>query len=141
MTAPIIEKNQLAAEQDSLKALYPDVKQFEIVELKGDAGNIQKIFRVDEKTYIFKLQVPGYKEGTVFMVAINTDGDLVKYHPISNGDTNGIGSKVMEDSFKSSLEGKKANEQLDTISGATVTSKEVVKGIHDAAAYLEANLK
>ena len=141
LTTPIIEKNQLAAEKESLKILYPEASDFKSVALKGDSKTIQKIFQVDDTTYIFKMQVAGYKDGTVFMVAINTEGDLLKYHAISNGDTSGIGTKVTEAAFKASLEGKKANEPLDTISGATVSSKPVVEGIHEAAAYVDEYLK
>lgn len=141
LTSPIIEKNQLAAEKESLKVLYPNAKEFTLIDVKGTSKTIQKIFQVDASTYIFKLQVPGYKEGTVFMVAINQKGDLLKYHAISNGDTNGIGTKVKEDAFKKSLEGKKASDKLDTISGATITSRPVVDGIHEAANYVNKYLK
>ncbi|WP_462336669.1 FMN-binding protein, partial [Holdemanella biformis] len=55
----------------------------------------------------------------------------------SNGDTKGLGSQVTEAPFKKSLEGKDATGQLDTISGATVSSGPVVSGIHEAAKLVD----
>lgn len=76
------------------------------------------------------------------MVALDDNGKILDYVVISNGDTQGIGTKVAEDSFKEKLVGKNAEtDTLDTISGATVSSKPVVEGIQEAGKYLSENLK
>ena len=86
----------------------------------------------------FNMSVSGYKEGTVFLVSIDKDSKKIdKYNAISNGDTKGLGSKVTEAPFKKSLEGKNATGELDTISGATVSSGPVVSGIHEAAKLVD----
>ena len=80
------------------------------------------------------MSVSGYKDGTTFLVAINKDDLTVSaFKAISNGDTKGIGSKITESAFADSVVGKDAAGQIDTISGATVTSTPVVEGIHQAA--------
>ena len=72
------------------------------------------------------------------MVSIDKDTKKIdKYNAISNGDTKGLGSKVTEAPFKKSLEGKDATGELDTISGATVSSGPVVSGIHEAAKLVD----
>ena len=76
------------------------------------------------------------------MVALDDDAKILDYVVISNGDTQGIGSKVAEDSFKKTLLDKNAeSDTLDTISGATVSSKPVVEGIQEAGKYLLENMK
>ena len=45
--------------------------------------------------------------------------------------------KVTEAPFRKSLEGKDATGELDTISGATVSSGPVVSGIHEAAKLVD----
>lgn len=143
LTAPIIAENALAAEKENLKIMFPDVADdaFEQVDVKGNSKTIEKIFVVEGKGTIFKMQVTGYKDGTSFMVAFDDQGLISHYVVIANGDTAGIGSKVGDDAFKDSLIGKKGSEKLDTISGATISSTPVVNGINEAAKYLADNMK
>lgn len=143
LTAPIIAENALAAEKENLKLMFPDAadSDFQQIDVKGNSKTIEKIFTVAGTKTIFKLQVTGYKDGTSFMVAFDESGTITHYVVISNGDTQGIGSKVADDSFADSLIGKKGNEKLDTISGATISSTPVVDGINEAAQYFADNMK
>lgn len=143
LTAPIVAANALAAEKENLQLIFPDAadSDFEEVSVK-DSETIEKIFTVIGQGTVFKLQVSGYKDGTSFMVALDDDAKILDYVVISNGDTQGIGSKVAEDSFKKTLLDKNAeSDTLDTISGATVSSKPVVEGIQEAGKYLLENMK
>lgn len=143
LTAPIVAANALAAEKENLKLIFPDAadSDFEEVNVK-DSETIEKIFKVAGQGTVFKLQVKGYKEGTSFMVALDDDGTIIDYVVISNGDTQGIGTKVAEESFRTSLIDKNAEtDTLDAISGATVSSQPVIEGIAEAGAYLSSNLK
>ncbi len=143
LTAPIVAANALAAEKQNLQLIFPDAvdSDFEEISVK-DSETIEKIFKVNNQGIVFKLKVSGYKEGTSFMVALDDNGKILDYVVISNGDTQGIGTKVAEDSFKEKLVGKNAEtDTLDTISGATVSSKPVVEGIQEAGKYLSENLK
>lgn len=143
LTAPIVAANALAAEKQNLQLIFPDAadSDFEEISVK-DSETIEKIFKVNNQGIVFKLKVSGYKEGTSFMVALDDNGKILDYVVISNGDTQGIGTKVAEDSFKETLVGKNAEtDTLDTISGATVSSKPVVEGIQEAGKYLSENLK
>lgn len=143
LTAPIVAANALAAEKENLQMIFPDAADSDFAEVNvKDSETIEKIFEVSGKGTVFKLQVSGYKDGTSFMVALDDDAKIIDYVVISNGDTQGIGSKVAEDSFKKSLLDKNAqSDTLDTISGATVSSKPVVEGIQEAGQYLLDNLK
>ncbi|MDD7281138.1 FMN-binding protein [Floccifex sp.] len=138
ITSPIIEENKLAVEKESLLVMYPEATadDFEIVD-GVSTDTITKVYKYND-FYIFNLVVSGYKEGTTFLVSIDSNTEVIdKYQPLSNGDTKGIGSKVMDEPFKTSLEGKVASEQLDTISGATVSSTPVVKGINEACEVMK----
>jgi electron transport complex protein RnfG len=135
VTAPIIEYNTEMAEKEILSEMYPDASldDFEIVDVTVDNSTVNKIFKYGD-VYIFNMTVSGFDGGTNYLVAINsTDDTIEKFQTISNGDTKGIGSKVTEPAFAESLEGKDANGQLDTISGATMSSGPIVEGIHEAA--------
>ena len=139
MTAPVIAENNERQEKESLVAMYPDASEndFKVVNKTFNSKTVQKVYEY-KNVYIFNMSVSGYKEGTVFLVSIDKDTKKIdKYNAISNGDTKGLGSQVTEDPFKKSLEGKDASGELDTISGATVSSGPVVNGIHEAAKLVD----
>jgi len=144
LTAPIVAANALAAEKANLQLIFPDAKDSDFEEIAvQDSETIEKIFKVNGKGTIFKLHVTGYKEGTIFMVALDDNAKILDYAVISNGDTQGIGTKVADDkNFHDNMIGKNAEtDTLDIISGATVSSKPVVDGIKEAGNYLTQNLK
>ena len=143
LTAPIVAANALAAEKENLALIFPNEgdDDFEEITVK-DSETIEKIFQVKGEGTVFKMQVTGYKEGTSFMVALDDNAKIIDYLVISNGDTQGIGTKVADDSFRDSLIGKNAEaDTLDIISGATVSSRPVVDGINEAGKYLLENVK
>ena len=143
ITAPKIAAIALAAEEENLKKIFPDASSSDFEEVKvKDSETIEKIFKVTGKGTIFKLKVKGYKEGTSFMVALADDGKVIDFVVISNGDTQGIGTKVMDEAFRKTLVDKNAQtDTLDTISGATVSSKPIVEGIAEAGKYLSEKMK
>lgn len=134
LTAPVIQANNERAEKQILLEMYPDaqVDDFHIVDYTVDNPSVNRIYEYDGN-YIFNMTVSGYKEGTTFLVSIGkADGIISAFKAISNGDTKGIGSKITEEPFAESVTGKKATGDLDTISGATVTSTPVVEAIREA---------
>lgn len=140
MTAPVIQANNEAAEKASLLEMYPDadLSDFEVVTDDGimaDHPEVEGIYKYGDNV-IFKMSVSGYDGGTVFLVSINPETDTIdNFVAISNGDTKGIGSKILDDDFRESLIGQSASGHLDTISGATYTSTPVITAINEAATY------
>lgn len=135
VTAPIIKENNEKAEKAVLLEMYPGaaISDFETVDVTTDNPDITRVYKYGD-VYIFNMSVSGYDGGTTFLVGINASDNIIdKFQAISNGDTKGIGSKVMDAPFKESLEGKDASGELDTISGATYSSTPIVEGIHQAA--------
>ena len=136
ITQPIITANAEAAEKESLIQLFPGSSEsdFTAVDYSGDSTTIQKIYQYKDEALVFSMSVGGYSEGTTFLVAIDDQGMVVNYKGMSNGDTKGLGSKVLDDeTFINGLIGHDASGELDTISGATISSKAVVDGINEAA--------
>lgn len=139
LTAPIIAENGLRAEKETLLEMYPDASLEEFVAVDADSITadhpaIESVYKYGDSTVIFKCSVSGFKDGTVFLVAINAADDTVEnFKAISNGDTKGYGSRIMDPEFSESVIGKQASGELDTLSGATVTSTPVVKAINECA--------
>ena len=136
ITQPIITANAEAAEKESLIELFPGSSEsdFEQIEYDGDSKTIQKIYQYKDEALVFSMSVSGYSEGTTFLVAIDEQGMVVNYKGMTNGDTSGLGTRVLDDEdFINGLIGHDASGELDTISGATISSRAVVAGINEAA--------
>lgn len=139
MTAPVIAANNEKTEKAALLQMYPDASEsdFEEVEFKPESTTVQKVYKYND-LFIFNMKVSGYKDGTTFLVSINSNDKIIdNFLAMSNGDTKGLGSKVLEDDFKNSLLQKSSEEELDTISGATVSSQPVVDAINEASTYVD----
>ena len=140
LTEPVIAEN----EANRKEKLYwkciqmPMLRNFKDVDLSSvESKTINKIYSYQD-FYIFNMSVSGYSQGTTFLVSIDkNDLNIDKFIAISNGDTSGLGTQVLEEPFRKSMEGNSADGQLDTISGATITSSAVVNGIHEAASVVE----
>lgn len=139
MTAPVIAANNEKTEKAALLQMYQDASEsdFEEVEFKSESTTVQKVYKYND-LFIFNMKVSGYKDGTTFLVSINSNDKIIdNFLAMSNGDTKGLGSKVLEDDFKNSLLQKSSEEELDTISGATVSSQPVVDAINEASTYVD----
>lgn len=138
VTAPIIKENNEKAEKQTLLEMYPDADLSEFVAVTDDDvtsehPDIQKVYQFKDGIVIFQCSVSGYDKGTVFLVAINSaDGTVDNFKTISNGDTQGIGSRITSDEFRDSVLGK-PGDAVDTLSGATITSTPVVEAIAECS--------
>jgi len=141
ITYPIIQERKLAADKATLDQIFSGA-EFALVEtFKDDTKLVEKIFEVKDTGYIYKLNVQGYKDIISVMVGLNQSGDIVKMVVLSVNDTPDIGTKVKEEAYTKLFENKKLADQLDTISGATISSSAVVKAVDAARAHFSANYK
>lgn len=98
--------------------------------------------------YVFTVTNPeGYGGNIQLSVGVQKDGTLNGYETLSISETAGLGMKATESEFKDQFKGKKAEKlevvktgakednQIDAISGATITSSAVTKAINACLAY------
>lgn len=99
--------------------------------------------------YVFSVTNPeGYGGDIQLSVGVRSDGTLNGYEVLSISETAGLGMKATEAEFKDQFKGKKAEklevvktgakeeQQVDAISGATITSTAVTKEINACLAYV-----
>ncbi len=99
--------------------------------------------------YVFSVTNPeGYGGDIQLSVGIKNDGTVNGYEVLSISETAGLGMKATEAEFKDQFKGKKAEklevvktgakeeQQIDAISGATITSTAVTKEINACLAYV-----
>lgn len=133
ITAPIIDEQSLAAEKANLEVIFPSAS-FEEISFEDETGLVVSGYLAKNEGYAFKAEVVGYNSGSPvqFMIGFDMDGNIVGFEVLSQQETNGLGSRVADPEFKESVVGKTVNDSIDTLSGATVTSTAVIKGINAA---------
>lgn len=158
LTKEPIAAQEIIQRNNAFQAVLPDAT-FE--ELKVDIGEeydkIQGIFVAKDSAgnsagYAFILANKGYG-GTITLVAgINKEGKISGMDVVSHSETPGLGAVADTDKFKERLKGKAAEtlsvvkgnnegQNVDALSGATITSVAVVDAINQAIDFYNNQLK
>lgn len=155
-TAPLIEKNSLAKEQNALRAVLPGAAEFQECDapLQTENAQINKAYTaVDADGKLIGAcvitETSGYDVGIQTVTGIDTDLKVTGVEIIAMNETPGLGAKASEESFRSQYIGKTGNigvsknaatdTDIQAISGATKTSNGVTQGVNlalDAAEIL-----
>ncbi|HCT62590.1 MAG TPA: hypothetical protein DIC19_00605 [Erysipelotrichaceae bacterium] len=136
LTSPIIEEQKIAAVKASLQAIFTGTNDFKEISFEDASGDVINAYEAVGAGYAFNVEVQGYKDVIRFIVGIDNSGKIVGLEVNYVNDTPGLGSKVAEPEFINSIVGKQVDASLDVISGATISSNAVMKGIDSAAAVL-----
>jgi len=145
LTSPVISAAEAEAEQEQLAELYSNGETFEVLDTNlTNYKEIESVYGVqkDSETvgYVYKLSVTGYGGDIVYLVSIDTTGTYQGYAALDvSNETKGFGSRVGTDEMTNNVVGKTVNDEVDTLSGATISSSAVVEGLDEAAAHYEAN--
>ncbi|MCH4190858.1 MAG: RnfABCDGE type electron transport complex subunit G [Butyrivibrio sp.] len=168
--APIAYQEQLA-ETKANQEVFPDAASFEDMELdaaqaskilagdtayaKVEINSVKAAKDSSGKTLGYVLQVTsgGYGDDIVFTMGLTDDGTLNGISLISINETPGLGmnaQKVLVPQFKGAATDKlfevtktdaTSDNQIEAISGATITSKAVTNGVNAGVLYFQNVLK
>lgn len=152
--------NFQAEHLELLQTLLPDSGEFVVVPYDGEDANIRSVHK-SEKGYIVETVTRGYADDIRMFVAVDFDGKVMGLVVREAHETYGLGSRILTDhvflaqflnktgSFAIGTAGADAfsgataaaepeGETLtvDGISGATVSSKAVVRCVNSAVAYV-----
>lgn len=155
---PIRKENQRAKEE-AYKAVFADADSFEDVKVdenkvakaldeKGLDATINEAMKVLDKSgqqigYVLTVtDHEGYGGDIQFAMGVQSDGTLNGISFLSISETAGLGMKAKEDAFRKQFEGKKvdqivytkngakADNEIDALSGATITTNAVTNGVN-----------
>ena len=132
-TAPIIEKNNAAAANAALLEVMPEGTGFDSVDLSGytlPASVVEAHKETSGKGYVIQLSVTGYGTNMVIMCGVSADNKVTGAVCLSSNETLG-----KEKEYGKNFTGKDA-AAVDAISGATVSSKAVIRCVNSAIAYV-----
>ena len=136
ITKEPIAQQEESAKTEAYKAVFAEADSFEpIVEAKDASGEVLG--------YAINITTPeGYGGDITFSLGVKNDGTLNGIEILSIGETAGLGMNATKDDFKNQFKDKKAEEfkvtktgaqsedEIDALSGATITSRAMVGGVN-----------
>ena len=146
ITKDAIAANQEKKTQDALALVLPDAQGLKRVDLTGDTGIVSEVY-TDGEYFAVKVQPAGFDGAITMMVGI-ADGQVTGISVISHTETPGLGAvaaaqNAKGEAFRGQFVGQsgelEVGNQIDAMSGATITSKAVTAGVNAALSYV-ANL-
>lgn len=161
ITRERIEAAELQAEQEAYIAVFEEADEFtdyeasleEINAFLTEAGYKDTIKSIktaedsgdDVLGYVINVTAnDGSQNSITFSVGISSDGTVNGYSITDIAETPGLGSKAAEESFFSQFEGQKVDSfevvkseatednQIEAITGATITSRAMTNGVNAA---------
>lgn len=141
LTTPIITENEEQTANETYAALLPEADGF--TALSCDIDGVTAVMEANNGAgYVITAQSRGYGGQVPAAVAFSSDGTILGVTMMENSETPGLGQKVTEDAFSGQFVGRDASEftidDIDAITGATISSKAAVSAINLAIeAYQE----
>lgn len=138
ITKPIIDEATRKAQDAARMELLPNATGF--TQTEGiSVANVSDVYVADNGVgAVITATAKGYGGTMTVMVGFNADGTIRQIKVTENQETKGIGSKVAGDpAFWTRFEGLEArplvlNEDVDAMSGATVSSKALTAAVNAA---------
>ena len=143
ITKDAIAANQEKKTQDALALVLPDAGNLQKQELTADAGIVSEVY-TDGQSYAVKVLPSGF-DGTITMMVGIADGKVTGISVISHTETPGLGAvpaaqNAKGEAFRGQFVGQEGTlsigNQIDAMSGATITSTAVVTGVNAALSYV-----
>lgn len=140
VTAPVADAVAQERAQQTYRELVPDATDF--IELGSDVEGVTNLLEARDAegetiAYVIVAQSKGYSDQVPIAVAFDLEGNVSAITAMSNSETPGLGTRVAEDSFIGQFEGLGTDEvstdDIDTITGATISSKAVIRAFNSAA--------
>ena len=145
VTAPKIAELSAQTEVETRQKVLPAATQFgETQEMKGGSGTyaVGKDASGNEVGYVFVTVSKGYGGDVKIMTGIS---------PLELNETAGLGMKAQNASFLDQFKGKvkdiavnknsASGNEIQALTGATITSKAVTAAVNEALSYYDSNLK
>lgn len=139
----------LAAQRDAnaqkehlsiMKPLLPGSENFIVEAYLGDDANIRSVHK-GETGYVIETVTAGYAGDIRMLIGVSNEGKVVGLVVRELHETRGLGTQALEDTdFLAQLlctSGEaEVGVNVDALSGATVTSKAVVRSVNSAVSYV-----
>lgn len=156
ITKSPIAKQKAKAKQEAYQKVFTDADSFDKENLKAkqeDSGNVTEALLAKDSSgkkvgYVMSVtNSEGYGGDITISMGIKEDGTITGIEFLSISETAGLGMKAKEPAFKDQFKNKnvkefkvtktgvKGDEEIDALSGATITSNAVTRAVNAGIAY------
>lgn len=145
-TAPVAAKSKIELDNKARKGLVKDAQDFKAVE--GKEGWFAALKDGKVIAYVVPAESKGYGGAINMLAAVTTEGQVIDYAILKFNETPGLGDKAEKPDFRNRLVGKTAEmlevvkvpseKNVQALTGATITSRAVTKGIKEAVEEVNA---
>jgi electron transport complex protein RnfG len=131
----VIEIAAAERAETARREILPQASGFELLHINGLPRTVNEVYRTTNNVgYIFTVTTLGYGGDIKIMCGIDPAGRIIRTMTLAQTETKGLGTPVFEVPHAGQYWGKDKNgiEDIQAISGATITSDAYKRGIRDA---------
>lgn len=135
VTEPIIVAAEQAAAEAARAEVLPGGTGFTKMDVTGLPASVTEVYApADNSGYVMMLTTKGFGGKISMILGMDTEGVITGVKVLKHAETQGIGTKVMDaPEFAHQFLGKgEALDGINTISGATISSKAFINGVKPA---------
>ena len=123
-----------------MQTLLPGSESFTVETYTGEDENIRSIHK-GETGFVIEAATQGYADEIVMLIGVSNDGKVKGLVVRDIHETHGLGNKALTDwkylsQYLNSQGDAQVGENVDAITGATVTSKAITRCVNSAVAYV-----
>ena len=134
---------EVKAQEEHLKTmqtLLPGSESFTVEPYTGEDVNIRSVHKGDTG-FVIETATQGYADEIVLLVGVSNEGKVTGLVVRQIHETHGLGNTALTDweflaQFLNTQADAQIGENVDAISGATVTSKAIARCVNSAVAYV-----
>ena len=138
---PVAEKNEAAAQTEIMGYMLPNrPTSFTEEPYDGEDESICRVFKADGG-YVIEVETAGYAGPMTLWVGVTIDGQVSGVTVRDHRETFGLGRGAQTEwpflsQFLGTAGEAAVGEDIDALTGATVTSKAVTRAVNSAAAFV-----
>ena len=126
--------------QAKMETILPGSSGFQPEDYTGEDTNIRTVHK-GETGYVIGVCVSGYVDEISMLVGVSNDGKVTGLQIRDMAETPGLGRRALTDwrflaQFLNNTGDAEVGSNIDALSGATVTSKAVARGINSAVGFV-----
>ncbi len=146
VTAENIAKHKADKTMAAMETVLPAGEYSQVI-YEGDPS-VASVYRAGDDGWIVEVTPSGFGGLIDMMVGVDKSGAVTGVSIVSMSETSGLGANASRESFRSQYVGKtgsvklkKQGGEIDALTGATVTSTAVTKGVNTALAVAQELMK
>ena len=135
LTQPVIEGAAAQRAEAARREIIPQAEGFVLINAEGLPKSVTDVYRTtNDVGFIFMTTTLGYGGEVKLICGIDGSGKLIKTAVLAQSETKGFGTPVFEEPHAGQFWGKDKNgiEEIQAISGATISSNAFKKAIRDS---------